>query len=182
LSPTAESLLAARLDRRATWAISRSAEKPDCALRAPLWADTFRSIAMTKDHCVADCGRRRNVTVAPRAEIGRRSASGGTAVSPRKVRLRNERTFEPRRSPVSRVFAVVLLGELRRHSLLAPNFPARAARVLAETAIALIELAIEEQVHHSDHLLRVLLGAAEMGDLIPRRFKRALSGGPSTTE
>lgn len=33
-------------------------------------------------------------------------------------------------------------------------------------------IAIEEQVHHLDHLRRVLLGAIEMGDLIPRKLKR----------
>jgi hypothetical protein len=47
------------------------------------------------------------------------------------------------RSLVSRVFAVVPLGELRRHPFLAPDFFAGAARVFAEIAIAFVEVAID---------------------------------------
>ncbi len=168
----------------------------------------------------------------------------------------DERTFERRHSPESRVFAAIP-SELGRHSLLAPDSLASAARMFTEMAISFIKVAIdcalgfldapvvavvddrpchstkdrfddveelrprrkwcgihdrtagghrglvvlfdpleqalrnvprscvprqiklssitvaiEEQIHHSDHLRRVLLGAVEVADLISRKFQR----------
>jgi hypothetical protein len=53
------------------------------------------------------------------------------------------RHLSPRRSLVSRVFAIVPHGKLRRHPFLAPDFFAGAVRVFAEMAIAFIEVAID---------------------------------------
>jgi hypothetical protein len=55
----------------------------------------------------------------------------------------DESTFERRRSPESRVLAAIPLSELRRHSLLAPDSLAGAARVFTEMAISFIKVAID---------------------------------------
>jgi hypothetical protein len=55
----------------------------------------------------------------------------------------DERTFERRYSPASWVFAAIPISELRRHSLLAPDSLAGAARVFTEMAIAFIKVAID---------------------------------------
>jgi hypothetical protein len=53
-----------------------------------------------------------------------------------------ERTFERGHSPESLVFAAIPVSELRRHSLIAPDSLAGAARVFTEMAISFIKVAI----------------------------------------
>jgi hypothetical protein len=55
----------------------------------------------------------------------------------------DERTFGD--SLESWVFAAIPVSELRRHSLLAPNSVAGAARVFTEMAIAFIKVAIDTE-------------------------------------
>jgi hypothetical protein len=62
----------------------------------------------------------------------------------------------PRRSLVSRVFAIVPHGKLRRHPFSAPDFFAGAVRVFAEMAIAFIEVAIDCGLGFRDALVMLL--------------------------
>ena len=62
-------------------------------------------------------------------------------------------TSDPRRSPVSRIFAIVSRGELSRNPLFAPDLVASAARMFAKIAIAFIEVAIDCGLGFGDALV-----------------------------
>ena len=70
-----------------------------------------------------------DVTVEREAETDPRSAPGGAAVAIEWADLQTSVHLSLRRSPVSRVFAIVPRGELRWYPLLAPDLVASAARV-----------------------------------------------------
>jgi hypothetical protein len=104
-------------------------QRPLIAHSRQLVKRTLRIAAV--DVTVARSGNRPRVYF--RRDSGRRRTGGPSG----------ERTFERRHSPESRVFAAIPVSELRRHSLLAPDSLAGAARVFTEMAISFIKVAID---------------------------------------